>query len=405
MPGALMPENRDGRQPILGKVMICVTEDWFALSHFRPLIRRLCQIAADVVVVTRSSGRLAEIEQMGARTIHLEYNRSSMNPVREMRTTRQLAALMRRERPDAVHLIAMKPIVLGGLAVLTGPVRHTVVHMTGLGFLAISDTAKARLARKMALAIIRRVIAQPESWLLVENPEDLTFLEQGGVAPGHRVTMLGGAGIDPAAFPGANSGASSSSHAAGDAVPVAAFVGRMIRSKGVGVLMEAARLLKARNVPLVIELYGETDDGNPEAIANDTLNSWSDGQRTRYMGFTRDVAAVWRRADIFVLPALSREGMPRALLEAAASGRPIVVTDVPGCRHFVQDGVEGFIVPPSDPNALAAVLERLAHNPALRAQLGSAARAKVLAGYTETHVEAGIEAAYRAMVEGPGAKH
>ena len=180
MPGALMPENRDGRQPILGKVMICVTEDWFALSHFRPLIRRLCQIAADVVVVTRSSGRLAEIEQMGARTIHLEYNRSSMNPVREMRTTRQLAALMRRERPDAVHLIAMKPIVLGGLAVLTGPVRHTVVHMTGLGFLAISDTAKARLARKMALAIIRRVIAQPESWLLVENPEDLTFLEQGG---------------------------------------------------------------------------------------------------------------------------------------------------------------------------------------------------------------------------------
>ena len=408
MSKAQMPEKIEGARPIvgdvpmlgkvpnLGKIMICVTEDWFALSHFQPLIRRLCRLATDVVVVTRSSGRLAEIERLGARTIDLDYNRASMNPVRELRTARRLAAVIRLERPDALHLIAMKPIVLGGLAVSMTPVRHAVVHMTGLGFLAISDSAKARLARKVALSIIGRVIARPASWLLVENPEDLAFLEQGGVAPGHRVTMLGGAGIDPAAY----ASASPSDDPAGNAMPVAAFVGRMIRSKGVGVLMAAAQLLQAREVPLTIELYGDSDDGNPEAIPNATLNSWSDGKRTRYMGFTRDVAAVWRRADIFVLPALSREGMPRALLEAAASGRPIIVSDVPGCRHFVQDGVEGFIVPPGDPAALADALERLARDPGLRARLGLAARAKVLAGYTEAHVEHGIEAAYRALVAG-----
>ncbi len=401
MPGAQKPENRDDAPPIfgpiLGKVLVCVTEDWFALSHFQPLIRRLSRLATEVIVVTRSSGRFAEIERLGTSTIDFDYNRSSMNPVRELRTAGRLAAIIRNENPDAIHLIAMKPIVLGGLAVSMAPVRHAVVHMTGLGFLAISDTTKARLARKAALSIIRRVIAQPQSWLLVENPEDLAFLEQGGVAPGHHVTMLGGAGIDPAAYP--------SVPPAANAVPVAAFVGRMIRSKGVAVLMEAARLLQERKVPLAIELYGESDDGNPEAIPNGTLRSWSDGERTRYMGFTRDVAAIWRRADIFVLPALSREGMPRALLEAAASGRPIVVTDVPGCRHFVRDGVEGFIVPPGDAAALAEVLERLARDPELRVQLGAAARAKVLAAFTETHVENGIEAAYRAMTAAAGKRN
>ena len=375
---------------IAAKVLVCVTEDWFALSHFQPLIRRLCLLTGEVVVVTRSSGRMAEIEALGARTIDLEYNRASMNPVREAKTARQLAAIVRTERPDVVHLIAMKPIVLGGLALHFASAPHAVVHMTGLGFLAISDTPKARVARQVALTIIRRLIARQGSWLLVENPEDLAFLEAGGVKPGGRVSMLGGAGIDPAAFPAMPE--------AGNALPIAAFVGRMIRSKGVAVLMEAARLLEARQIPLAIELYGESDDGNPEAIPGHMLTSWSDGRRTRYMGFTRDVAAVWRRADIFVLPALSREGMPRALLEAAASGRPIVVTDVPGCRHFVRNGVEGFIVPPGDAEALADVLQRLAVDPALRARLGAAARARVLDGYTEAQVEAGISAAYHAAL-------
>ena len=391
MPSRSPNAHEPNIQPFAGKVLVCVTEDWFALSHFQPLIRRLCRIATDVVVVTRSSGRMAEIEALGARVIDLDYNRSSMNPVREMRTARRLAAILRAERPDTVHSIAMKPIVLGGLALLAlAPAPHAVLHMTGLGFLAISDTLKARIAKKAALAIIRRTLGKPTSWLFVENPEDLAFLQDGGVEPGPRVSMLGGAGIDPVAYPEVPE--------AGNIVPVAAFVGRMIRSKGVAVLMQAARLLEARRVPLVIELHGDSDGGNPEAIPHETLRSWSDGTRTRYMGFTHDVAGVWRRADIFVLPALSREGMPRALLEAAASGRPIVVTDVPGCRHFVRDGTEGFIVPPGDAVALAAVLERLANDRGLRSRMGAAARAKVLAEFTEARVEASIEAAYRALM-------
>lgn len=381
-----MPDNI----PIFARILVAITEDWFLLSHFRPLIAELRQLAREVVVVTRDSGRIAEVQSLGVRTILLDYNRSSMHPVREAATVRQFARILRVETPDVLHLIAMKPIVLGGIASAMAQMPHTVVHMTGLGFLAISPTAKARAARLVALAILRRVIARPSSWLIVENPEDLAFLKDGGVEPGQRVTVLGGAGIDPDAFPELG-------EPAGD-MPIAAFVGRMILPKGVDVLMEAAALLKERGVPLAIELYGRSDDGNLEAIPSSVLTSWSDGARTRWLGFTSDVAAIWRRAAIFVLPARSREGMPRALLEAAASARPLIVTDVPGCRHFVRDGVEGLIVPPADAKALADALEELARDPALRRKLGLAARARVLDGYTEAAVRAGLVRTYRSLI-------
>jgi glycosyltransferase involved in cell wall biosynthesis len=375
--------------PPFGKVLVLVTEDWFALSHFKPLIRRLRRLAREVVIVARSSGRMGEIETLGARTIDLDYNRSSMNPLREAATVRSLRRVFASERPDVVHLVAMKPIVLGGLASLLAPVPHVVVHMTGLGFLAISDTAKARVARRVALGIIARVVTRRSSLLLVENPEDLAFLEAGGVRHDGRIAMLGGAGIDPGEFAPADRG-----HVA---VPVAAFVGRMIKSKGVEVLMQAARIAEAEGVALAVDLYGEYDQGNPETLVPADVEAWQNGSTRRYRGFTRDVAAVWRTSDIFVLPALSREGMPRALLESAAAERPLVVTDVPGCRHFVRDGVEGFIVPPGDARALADALSRLARDQDLRTRLGRAARAKVLAGYTEAAVEQAVEVAYRAM--------
>jgi len=377
---------------LVGKVLVACTEDWFTLSHFKPLLRRLTRVAREVVVVTRSSGRMHEIAQLGCRPIDLDFNRSSMNPLREAGTVRKLRAILASEAPDVVHLIAMKPIVLGGVATLLRPPRHTVVHMTGLGFLAISDSVKARGARLAALGVMRSVMRRPGSWLLVENPEDLVFLEAGGVAAGAHVTMLGGAGIDPDTF--------AAQSVSTRAKPVAAYVARMIRPKGVDVLMAAADILRERGVAIAVELHGDTDDGNPEAIASSNLRAWATGEDRRYRGFTRDVAAIWRDADIFVLPARSREGMPRALLEAAASARAVIVTDVPGCRHFVRDGIEGLVVPPGDAHALADALTRLARDHELRGQLGAAARAKVLAGYTELHVEDGIEQAYRCMLAG-----
>jgi glycosyltransferase involved in cell wall biosynthesis len=384
---------RPGAEPfadLCRKIVLLVTEDWFALSHFRPLIVLLKEIAREVVVITRSSGRLGEIEALGARVIDFDYRRSSSNPAREAASAWALARILEAEASDVVHLVAMKPVVLGGLALKLVPSRHVVVHMTGLGLLGFGTGALLRLYRAGALRLMASMLRRPGSYLLVENEDDLALLRERGVDPGARFAILGGAGVDPQAFaalpPPAN------------AVPIAAFVGRMIRPKGVDVLMQACDKLEGRGVALELELYGATDADSSEAIGADVLTAWCAQHRARWLGHVADVREVWRRADIFVLPARSREGMPRALLEAAACARPLVVTDVPGCRHFVRDGVEGLIVPPEDADALADALERLARDPELRLRMGEAARLRLLHGFTEAHVKQSLRAAYASML-------
>jgi glycosyltransferase involved in cell wall biosynthesis len=177
----------------------------------------------------------------------------------------------------------------------------------------------------------------------------------------------------------------------------------MIRPKGVHVLVEAQRRLAFRGVAVDLALYGKTDADNTEGVPQSEIEGWTQHSggghgRVVWHGHVSDIGRVWANADIAVLPAITREGMPRAVLEAAASGRPLVVTDVPGCRHFVRDGVEGLIVPPSDPDALAAALARLAADPGLRARMGDAARARVLSGYTIGHVTAGVREAYAGLL-------
>ena len=374
---------------VFGRVMLCVTEDWFALSHFQPLITLLVRLADRVLVVARSSSRLGEIAALGAETLDFDYHRASLDPRREVLSARRLATIMRDFRPDVLHLVAMKPIVLGGLAVRLAPVPHTVLHLTGLGFLGITETAKVRAVRWLVLKHMAATLARPGGWLFAENSEDVAYLEAGGVRTQGRCTILGGAGIDPGLFP---------------VVPEpdgkicrAAYVGRMIRPKGIDVLMTAAGLLHDRAVPVTIDLFGHSDDGNPEAIAPAALEAWSAQGYGRWHGPTRDVAGVWKRSHIFVLPARSREGLPRALLEAAASGRPAIVTDVPGCRSFVRNGIEGIIVPPGDFEALAEALATLTEDSNLRRRMGSAARARVLDGFTIDQVTAALEAGYRAL--------
>jgi glycosyltransferase involved in cell wall biosynthesis len=375
----------------LRKILVCITEDWFLLSHFQPLVRTLASLAGEVVVATRSSGRMADVESLGARTVPLDFARASINPLEKLRTVRRIARLIEAERPDVVHVIAMQPMVLSSLALEMA--RHrpgAVLHLTGLGFLAISQSRAARLMRPVAMKVLARRLGRPDTWLLAENPDDLAYLAAAGADPGERHTILGGAGIDPDAFPALAP--------PDNAVPVAAFVGRMIRSKGVHVLIEAQRLLAARGVALDVALYGKSDADNPDALEPAELERWSRAGGITWAGHVSDIREVWRRSDIAVLPAITREGLPRAVLEAAASTRPLVVTDVPGCRHFVRAGIEGLLVPPGDAAALAGALARLAGDPALRRQLGLAARARVLGGFTIAQVTTSIRAAYAGLL-------
>lgn len=376
-----------------GKVLLIISEDWFALSHFQPLITTLGRIAREVVVVTRSSGRINEIEALGARVVEFDIKRSSLNPLEQSSTVRNLAKLIEAEAPDVVHVVAMQPMVLSAIALRMAPKTRVMMHLTGLGFVGISRGLAAQVIKPAAMLALRGVLKRPDTWLLAENPEDHAYLKKFGVNPGKRFTILPGAGIDPEEFP---------AREPRDERPVrVAFAGRMIRSKGVEVLAEASRILRDQGVTIAIELYGRTDADNPECIPEAQLRGWEAEGLLAWHGHVSDVAGIWRTADICVLPSLTREGMPRMVLEAASSQRPLIVTDVPGSRHFVRPGLDGQIVPPNDADALADAILLMAADPEKRVKMGQSARQRILDGYTIDHVKRGIEDAYAGLINGP----
>jgi len=171
----------------------------------------------------------------------------------------------------------------------------------------------------------------------------------------------------------------------------------------VGELVEAARLLQAQGSPLRVRLVGPRDDHNPAAIPRATLDDWVRGGIVAWPGEVKDIAALWRDTAIAVLPSY-REGLPKALLEAAASGRPMVATDVPGCREVVRHEETGLLVPPRDPKALADALARLAGDAALRQRLGAAARHLVEERFGEAAIAQAVVALYRDILAHAAAK-
>lgn len=376
------------------KIAVCITEDWFALSHFVALIEVLREQSDQVIVFARDTGRACELEAMGVRVIPFDYHRSAMNPVKELATAGRLARLLRQEKPDVTHLIAMKPIVLGGLASRLAGIPAIAVHMTGLGFLVTDGSAKTKPVRAVVLRHIATLINRKRSWLFTENTDDLAFLKSKGAAPGPRVTLLGGAGVDADAMP--------PQPPPNNTMPVVGYAGRMIESKGIDTLLDAKRILLRRGVACDVDLFGRLDFDNPHAISELEIRAWErETEATAdvlgaitWHGHTQDLAAVWAKADIFVLAAKEREGMPRSMLEAAACARPLVVTDIPGCRHFVRDGVEGRLVPPNNPEALADALEDLINDPAKRLAMGEAARARLMDGFTTADLKRAVAAAY-----------
>jgi glycosyltransferase involved in cell wall biosynthesis len=378
------------------KLMVVVTEDWFALSHFIPLLSELAKIGDDVVVVTRSSGRFGEIEKLGVRTRAFDMRRGSLD-IAGLRNVRDsLVRLIEDERPDATHSIAMQTMVMTSLALAKARHRPSavVMHLTGLGYLGHSRSPLASVLRPLAYGAIRRTMANRNAWLMAENSDDVAKMVARGVVLPSRTAIVPGAGIDPAFFPELAPPA--------NAVPQAAFVGRMLLSKGVDVLVEAHRQVLASGVKLELALYGAADPGSRQAVPQNTLDQWNGQAGIRWHGRTNDILGVWRSADIAVVPSLAGEGMPRAMLEAAACGRPVVVSDIPGCRQFVRNGIEGFVVPPGDPEAMARELGRLATDSKLRLHMGAAARQRVLDGYTEETVRARIRALYQAAMQPAG---
>ena len=372
------------------KILFLVTEDWYFRSHRLGLARAARDAGAEVAVATRVRDHGAAITQEGFRLLPLRLRRGGRNPLAELPALAEILRLYRRERPDLVHHVAMKPVLYGALAAALTGVPVVVNALTGLGALFIGGSATARLLGPVVRAALRPLLDRADSHLILQNDDDRALLERHGLIRHERVHLIRGSGVDvgrfrPAPEPGGP--------------PVAALVARMLWDKGVGEFVAAARLLKRRGVPVRLVLVGPTDPENPAAIPEAVLRAWQEEGAVEWRGAVADIAGLWREAHIAVLPSY-REGLPKALLEAAACGRPLIAADVPGCREIVRPGATGVLVPPRDAGALADAIERLAGDTALRAHLGRQAQALAEAEFAEDIVVRRTLDLYRALLPG-----
>jgi glycosyltransferase involved in cell wall biosynthesis len=372
------------------KILYLVTEDWFFVSHFLPMAQAARDCGLQVAVATRVRGHGERLKAEGFSVIAIESKRGSFSPLRSLRDFFQALKIVREQRADIVHCISLRPVVIGGVAAKLARTGALVVAPTGLGHLWIERGIAVRVARKIVSTIVGSWLRGPRTRYLFENRDDP---QEFGLDPdGADITIVGGSGVDPANFP----------HSEEPAAPPlkVAVVSRMIWPKGIVEAVQAVRLARGAGAAVELHLFGDPDPANPRSIPQATLERWSGEPGVTWHGRVGDVAQIWRQHHVAMLLSY-REGLPRSLVEAAAAGRPIIATDVAGCREVVQDAQEGILVPLGDIAAAARALTTLAANPHLRYRLGAAANVRFHERFTADAVRQKVQNLYLSLAPSP----
>ncbi|MCK9918539.1 glycosyltransferase family 4 protein [Microbacteriaceae bacterium K1510] len=380
----------DVKMPAPKPVLVyVVTEDWYFLSHRLPMARAAHAAGYDVHVITHVNKGRAAIEAEGFSLHPVVWRRGSLNPLDFVSNIRAVRRVYRAIRPALVHNVALQSTVVGSLAA-EGLHFVRLNALAGLGFSFTSASMKARLVRPVLRALLRHVLDDSRAAVLVQNPDDRALVQGLGVAS-DKVFMIGGSGVEtdhllPLPEP--------------EGEVTAAFVGRLLDDKGVRSLVEAHAILARGGTPVRLLIAGDPDPANPVSIPPNEIAGWARQTGIEVLGHVGDIRAVWRRAHIAVLPS-RREGLPKSLLEAAACGRAIVATDVPGCREIARPGINALLVPADDAQALADAIGTLAADARLRRSFGAAGRELVIREFSSDKIGRDVVALYDQLLRPP----
>jgi len=345
-------------------LLFIVNVDWFFVSHRLPIALAALRDGYEVHLGAALTGEEHALRRAGIMVHALPISRSATNLIAELLALRAMFSLVREIRPDIVHLVTSKPVLYGGLVARISKVPAVVASVSGLGFVFIASGFKNWLIRSTVSLLYRIALGKRNLRVIFQNPDDRDLLLRlGGITPEHAL-IIRGSGVDLAEYPALPEPAG---------VPVVAMAARLLWDKGVGEFVAAARLLKHKGVNARFQLIGDPDPHNPASVPAETLASWRSDRVVELPGFRSDIAQLFSSAHLVVLPSY-REGLPKVLIEAAACGRAVVTTDVPGCRDAVIPGKTGLLVPVRDPQALADAIQKLLENPAERQAMGQAGR-------------------------------
>ena len=355
------------------KLLYVVNIPRFFVSHRLPLALAARQSGYDVHVATAVQDRasVASILDRDLRLHPIPLSQHGLNPLAELRTINALRQLYSRLKPDLIHHISIKPVLYGGMAARLTRQRAVVHAMSGLGYVFVSAELRAALLRQVTRPIFRAVTASAHTRMIFQNADDRHFFVERDLISSEKTLLIRGSGVDENIF--------APQPEPLDELPVVLFAGRLLWQKGIGEFVEAARRLRGK---ARFRVVGYEEATSPLKVPAARLKAWADAGLIEWLGKCDDMPQVYAQSNIVCLPSTYGEGVPKVLIEAAASGRACVTTDSPGCREIVRHGENGLAVPPGDIAALAGAVERLIRDPALRQRMGAKGRQIVLDGFT-----------------------
>ena len=334
------------------KLVFIVNVDWFFISHRLPIALEALKQGCEVHIFAQDTGKMQYLQSLGLQVHSINLERGSINPVQTLKLLFDLKNKLKKIQPDVVHLVTIKPVLIGGLASILAKVPSIVYAISGLGFIFTNTMLKAKILRLGIIPLYRLALSAKNKTVIVQNLDDLRILRQYVAIPESQTVLIPGSGVDLKKF---------------DFQPlplknkIVLMACRLLADKGVYEFHKSVRLLKEKYPEVRFVLVGGIDPDNPTSLTKKELNEWVEKGDLEWWGHQSNMSEVLSQATIVVLPSY-REGMPKVLLEAQALGRPIVTTDVPGCREAIENGKTGFLAQVKDEYSLANAIEKLINN-------------------------------------------
>lgn len=370
------------------KIILFANTDWYLYNYRLELAQALRVNGHEVVLVSPEGNFAPRLRELGFRLVPFPLSRRGINPLVEFSTLVRLIGLFHKEKPDLVHQFTIKCVLYGSLACFFTGVRSVVNSVEGLGYVFTQGIGKQTWLRGLVKLIYR--LALHPTWVIVLNPDDRQYFIENHLANPRQMVLILGTGVNIRQF---------SPVPESEGNPLVILPARLLWDKGVGEFVEAARRLRTAGLQARFALVGDPDDGNPRSVMLTQLQDWEKEDVIEWWGWKEKMADVYAQASIICLPTY-REGLPKSLIEAVACGRPIVTTNVPGCREIIQQGKNGLLVEARDVSGLAEALKYLVLNPSIRIKMGAAGRKIAEEKYSSEHIIPQIMAVYKSCIEG-----
>jgi glycosyltransferase involved in cell wall biosynthesis len=348
----------------LKKILYVINVDWFFISHFLPIAIEAKYRGFEVHIACGITDKKEYLENFGFLVHPLSISRSGTTIGKELKTIYQIYKVMKLVTPEVIEFLTIKPVLYGGIIAKIFFTPKKIFYITGLGYVFINKGFKGTIVKNFVKFLYKLAIAGKNTIVITENIFDKNLIYSLNVLKETQITTIRGAGVDLNQY---------SYIEEDNKKTVVVLAARLLKDKGIFEYVEAAKILKNKGFEVEFELYGDIDIHNLATLTNLDLEKIKQDGFVKVYGFNSDIASVFSKANIVVLPSY-REGLPKVLIEAAASGRAIVTTDVPGCRDAIEPNVTGLLCKVKDANSLSKGIEKLILDKDLRNSMGKVGR-------------------------------